>query len=266
MKPRALILRSAGTNCDRETARAFELAGAESECVHVNRLLEAPSRITDFQILAIPGGFSYGDDISAGRILANQLLHHLREPLLEFVMSGRPVIGICNGFQVLVKMGLLPGGPQALAQTCTLTDNACGRFVDRWVDLAVSSRKCLWTQGLAALSLPIAHGEGRFVCRDSKILEALVEQDQVALRYVGPDGSPARGSYPANPNGSEADIAGLCDPSGVVMGLMPHPERAVTVTQNPSRKGLTNSAQECAGVTIFANAVRHVEAALGAGV
>jgi len=150
MKPRALILRTAGTNCDTETAHAFELAGAHSELLHVNRLLEKPSSLEDFQIMAIPGGFSYGDDIAAGRIFANQIAHHLREPLARFLESGKPVIGICNGFQVLVKTDLLPGpiGSHLSGQTATLTNNDSGRFVDRWVHLEPRPSTCIWTSDL----------------------------------------------------------------------------------------------------------------------
>src|ERR1700722_14964135 len=162
MKPRTLLLRSAGTNCDGETAHAFERAGAQVESIHINRLLESPTLLNDFQILAIPGGFSYGDDISAGKILANQLTHPLRQKLHDFVAAGKPVIGICNGFQVLVKTDLLPG-PIAgrTGQTATLTNNVSGRFIDRWVHLAPRSKKCIWTADLEPVELPIAHGEGR---------------------------------------------------------------------------------------------------------
>src|SRR5277367_6689391 len=185
MKPRTLILRSAGTNCDAETAHAFERAGATTESIHINRLLESPKRIHDFQILAFPGGFSYGDDIAAGKILANQIAHHLAEPLAAFVESGRPIIGICNGFQVLVKTDLLPG-PLAgrTGQTATLTNNDCGRFVDRWIRLAPRSQKCIWTTDLTPLDLPIAHGEGKFIPADESVRKTLWDNDQVALVYV----------------------------------------------------------------------------------
>src|SRR5258706_10313074 len=170
MKPKAMVLRTAGTNCDGETAYAFERAGARVEKVHVNRLIENPHLLADFQILAIPGGFSYGDDIAAGRILANQIAHHLHDDLHRFVESGKPVIGICNGFQVLVKTDLLPG-PLAdkAGQTCTLTNNDCGRFVDRWVRLATRSRKCIWMEGIDTLDVPIPHGEGKFIAANGAV-------------------------------------------------------------------------------------------------
>src|SRR4051794_24721224 len=244
MKPSALILRTAGTNCDGETAYGFELAGAETEPVHINRLIVRPDLLDGYQILAIPGGFSYGDDIAAGRILASQVAHHLSDALNAFVDAGRPIIGICNGFQVLVKTHLLPGptdpavGAPASAragQTCTLTHNDCGRFVDRWVRLAVRPSPCVWTRDLQAgageappvVELPIAHGEGKFVPGDETIRRALWDNGQVALTYARADGSPAGGQFPDNPNGSTDDVAGVCDRTGLVFGLMPHPERHV---------------------------------------
>src|SRR5436305_496232 len=197
MKPRTLILRTAGVNCDAETAHAFELAGSTSESIHVNRLLENPSLLGDFQIIAIPGGFSYGDDIAAGRIFANQIAHHLHDAFHDFRDAGKPIIGICNGFQVLVKTDLLPGDLAGKSgQTCTLTNNDCGRFVDRWIRVAPRSNKCIWTSGLSPIDLPIAHGEGKFVPADDAIRQALWDGEQVALRYALQDGFPAAGRFP----------------------------------------------------------------------
>jgi phosphoribosylformylglycinamidine synthase subunit PurQ / glutaminase len=228
MRPKTLILRTAGTNCDRETAYAFELAGSEPEYMHVNRLLERPDVLHDYQLVALPGGFSYGDDIAAGRIFANQIRHHLPEAFARFIEAGKPVIGICNGFQVLVKTDLLPGSVAGQSgQTATLAHNECGRFIDRWVHLAGSPGKCIWTQGVEQIELPIAHGEGRFVPRTEEIGQALFENGQVALVYA-----PADGEADYNPNGSTDDVAGVCDPSGLVFGLMPHPERYVDPTQH----------------------------------
>lgn len=275
-KPRTLILRTAGTNCDGETAYAFELAGAATEMVHVNRLLREPELLERFQILAIPGGFSYGDDIAAGRILANQIVHHLAEPLRAFVDSGRPVIGVCNGFQVLVKTDLLPGSTSASAgprtgpggQTATLTNNDCGRFVDRWVRLAAPKSRCVWTADLEprVIELPVAHGEGKFIPRDASIRRALWDNGQVALVYAREDGAPARGQFPDNPNGSVDDIAGVCDDSGLVFGLMPHPERYVDPIQHPAWTSHRPVPRTGQGLQIFSNAVRHVRESVGAGV
>jgi phosphoribosylformylglycinamidine synthase I len=259
MKPRTLILRTAGTNCDLETAHAFERAGSEAVFLHLNRLLENDALLRDFQILAIPGGFSYGDDIAAGRIFANQIVHHLGDAIRDFIAAGKPVIGVCNGFQVLVKAGLLPGEIAGRGgQTCTLAANACGRFVDRWVHLSPRSSKCVWTAGLGTIELPVAHGEGRFVPADEEIRRVLWDNDQVALVYANPDGTAANRQFPENPNGSIDDIAGICDPSGVVFGLMPHPERYVDPIQHPAWTSRGTKFSTGAGLAIFANAVAHV--------
>ncbi|MGH7215096.1 MAG: phosphoribosylformylglycinamidine synthase I [Tepidisphaeraceae bacterium] len=277
MKPKTLILRSAGTNCDAETAHAFELAGATTQAVHVNRLLENPAILQDFQLLAFPGGFSYGDDIAAGRILANQIKHHLPDAVRRFIDDGKPVIGICNGFQVLIKTDLLPGTVGGrTGQTCTLAHNDSGRFIDKWVRLAPRGNKCVWTAGLdeaggEVLELPIAHGEGKFVPADESVRRALWDNDQVALVYAKEDGSPAGGPASSdNPNGSVDDIAGVCDATGLVFGLMPHPERHVDPTQHPawtSRRGPRGELpREGQGLRIFRNAVRHATAGVGSGV
>lgn len=267
MKPTTLILRTAGTNCDGETAYAFELAGARTEKVHVNQLIREPEMLHRFQMLALPGGFSYGDDIAAGRILANQLAHHLRDALRVFIESGKPVIGICNGFQVLVKTDLLPGPLAGRGgQTCTLAHNDSGRFIDRWIRLGSQSNKCIWTAGLDDMDLPIAHGEGKFVPADDSVRRALWDNDQVALVYVNADGSAAGGQSPANPNGSVDDIAGVCDSTGLVFGLMPHPERYVDAMQHPAWTRQAPLSPSGAGLKVFQNAVRHVTQAVGMGV
>jgi len=266
MKPKTLILRTAGTNCDQETAHAFERAGAISEFLHINRLLEVPAILHDYQIIVFPGGFSYGDDIAAGKILANQITHHLKDALHEFVEAGKPVIGICNGFQVLVKTDLLPG-PIAgrTGQTATLTNNDCGRFVDRWIRLASRGNKCIWTANLEPLDLPIAHGEGKFVPASEDIRQALWDNEQVALVYVNRNDSPAAGQLPDNPNGSVDDIAGVCDSTGLVLGLMPHPERYVEPFQHPASTRQQPMPMVGRGLQIFENAVRHVRDAVGVG-
>jgi len=265
MKPTTLILRTAGTNCDKETAHAFELAGAAVAYRHVNEVLERPSLMDDYQLLAVPGGFSYGDDIAAGRIFANQIRHHLADAFARFIEAQKPILGVCNGFQVLVKTDLLPGriaGHEG--QSCTLAHNDSGRFIDRWVHLAAKPSKCIWTAGLDRLELPIAHGEGKFVPADESVRRALWDNGQVALVYVNADGSPANGQAPGIPNGSTDDIAGVCDPTGLVFGLMPHPERYVDAIQHPAwtRRG---AAGEGEGLIIFRNALQHVSQAVGAG-
>ncbi|HEX4055980.1 MAG TPA: phosphoribosylformylglycinamidine synthase subunit PurQ [Tepidisphaeraceae bacterium] len=256
MNPATLILRAAGTNCDNETAFAFQLAGARTEFLHINRLLENPALLDRFQILALSGGFSYGDDIAAGKILANQMVHHLGDAMRRFVDSGKPMIGICNGFQVLVKTDLLPG-PLAgrSGHTVTLTNNDSGRFVDRWVHLLPRGDKCIWTKGIGPIDLPIAHGEGKLIAADDAVRRALWDQGQVALVYDRD-----------NPNGSVDDIAGVCDSTGLVFGLMPHPERHVDPQQHyawTSRRPLPAEGQ---GLRVLKNAVTHAAEAVGAGV
>ena len=232
---KALVLRAAGTNCDRETEYALTQAGFETERVHVFRLMENPAALRAYQFLVIPGGFSYGDDVAAGKILANQMLHRLGDALNEFVVADKLVLGICNGFQVMIKSGLLPWGrvaPEKAHRDATLAWNDCGKFEDRWVHLRADSDKCAFLPKGERIALPIAHGEGKFVPRDKEVLGRLRDGDQVALRYVDADGHTGCG-YPANPNGSVDDVAGLCDPSGRILGLMPHPERFVDVTHHP---------------------------------
>ena len=255
--PTTLIIRTAGTNCDAELANAFEQAGASTQSIHIARLIDEPALIESFDLIGFPGGFSYGDDIAAGRIFANRLKHRLLTPLQDAAKRGVPMIGICNGFQVLVKLGLLPD-PQLAKQNCTLADNTSGRFTCKWGPVEeVADSACVWTKGLGSFALPIAHGEGRFTA-PANILNQLKANQQVALRYTS-------GS---NPNGSDDDIAGICDPSGVIFGLMPHPERYVTATQHPqwTRQGEGFLDQTMPGLTIFENAVSHVRERATAGV
>jgi len=235
MPVKALVLRTAGTNCDRETCFAWRQAGAESDRIHVNRLIEEPHRLDGYQILTVPGGFSYGDDISAGKILANQVVHHLADAVADFLARDRLVLGICNGFQVLVKAGLLPGGEDgrpSLRQAATVTANDRGLFDDRWVRLRADTDRCVFLEKGEVLAMPIAHAEGKFVPAEDVSLGALDAAGQVAVRYVGPDGE-ADAGFPWNPNGSVGDVAGLCDASGRVFGLMPHPERHLLPWHHP---------------------------------
>lgn len=250
---RVLVLRAPGANCDAETQYAFRLAGAEADRIHINRLREAPSLLLRYQVLVVPGGFTYGDDVAAGRILANQLASFLGDALRKFRDSERLLLGICNGFQVLLKAGLLVPADEE-GPVATLAHNDCGTFEDRWVHLAVSSTRCPFLTGIERLYLPVAHGEGKFVCRHDWHLQGLLQTGQAVLRYVDAAGQP--GGFPVNPNGSQGDIAGVCDPTGRVLGLMPHPERHVVPTQHPqwTRHGL---AAEGDGLALFRNAVRY---------
>ncbi len=256
MSVKALILTGFGINCDRETALAFEMAGAETDRVHLNDLAEDPARMAAYQILAIPGGFSFGDDVASGRILANRIRHRLGAPLQEFVTAGKLAIGICNGFQVMVKMGLLPLFDGDFTQEVTLTHNNAGRFDNRWVNLNVDgATSCIWLKGMETLEVPIRHGEGKFIARDEPTLEKLRSQGQVVLRYATARGAHAEGKFPENPNGSVDDIAGICDPTGRIFGLMPHPEAFLHHTNHPrwTREVLP---KEGAGLQLFKNAVQ----------
>jgi phosphoribosylformylglycinamidine synthase len=224
-------LRTAGTNCDRETCLALKQAGAAVELVHVRELFRAPERLAGAEICVVPGGFSYGDDVAAGRILGYEVRQHLAAPARDFVARGGLVLGVCNGFQVLVDTALLqPPGEERLF---SLSGNASGRFECRWVLVRVESSACAWLAPGTQIPMPVAHAEGRLVLRDERALSRIVERRQVALRYVAPDRTSGPAGYPANPNGSEHDIAGLCDPTGRVLGLMPHPERNITPWQHP---------------------------------
>jgi len=250
--PRVLVLRAPGTNCDQETAFAFEQAGGRAEVVHVNRLLEDPQLPAGFQILCVPGGVSYGDDAGAGKILANLIRHHLNEALAEFKAAGKLILGICNGFQVLIKSGvLLTDG--ADGTPATLTWNDSGKYEDRWVCLRAAGDHCVFLQGMERLELPVAHAEGKFVARDAQTLAALDSRRQLALRYEGHevDGQVV---YPDNPNGSQANIAGVCDETGRVFGLMPHPERHIDATHHP-RWTRRPPSEQGDGAQVFRNAI-----------
>jgi phosphoribosylformylglycinamidine synthase len=249
-QPRILILRAPGTNCDEETAFAFRQAGGLADVQHLNRLLEAPRVVADYQVLCIPGGFCYGDDIAAGKIFANQIRHHLADVLQEFRAAGKLILGICNGFQVLVKSGLLDTD-DAQGPVASLTWNTSGRFLDRWVHLQVEGAKCVFLAGIERMLLPIAHAEGQFVVRDAESLARLEQAGQLVLRYA------AQGDEPDyNPNGSAGDVAGVCDATGRVFGLMPHPERHIDPTHHPQWTRLPRRT-EGDGLAVFRNAVRY---------
>ncbi len=252
---KAIVLRAAGINCDVETEYALQLAGAQAERVHINRVIEDKNALEKFQIIVIPGGFSYGDDVAAGVILANQIVHHLYEPVQRFIDAGKLVLGICNGFQVLVKAGILPGGDRHRASAVTITYNDSGKYEDRWVYLAPQTKKCILIEPDRQIYLPVAHAEGKVVARDASALKKLKADGQIAYKYVDKDGK--EGPYPVNPNGSMDSIAGLTDATGRVLGLMPHPERFVRPTQHPHWSRLKDR-PDADGMTIFNNAVRYV--------
>ncbi|MFQ5965012.1 MAG: phosphoribosylformylglycinamidine synthase I [Candidatus Scalinduaceae bacterium] len=260
-RPKAIILRTAGTNCDYETKYALEKAGAIVDLIHINKLLKEKDLLGLYQILVLPGGFTYGDDIAAGKVLANQLRHHLLAELIQFVDDGKLIFGICNGFQVLIKMGLLPGfnGIQSSLnghkREFTLTYNDSNKFEDRWVHLKVFSNKSVFIDRDTVLYIPVAHAEGKFIGENEDKLRMLVESEQIIFKYVDKDGNEL--GYPWNPNGSVINIAGICDPTGRILGMMPHPERYIEPTQHPrwTREGLK---AEGDGIIIFRKAVDYV--------
>lgn len=252
--PKVLILSGYGLNCEEETALAFELAGGESEIVHINDLIENKNKLQRYQILAIPGGFSYGDDIGSGRAYANKLNNHLKHKLLEFARKDKLIIGICNGFQILTQTGLLPGA---------LTNNTNARYTVRWVDLKINKSPSPWLRGIKSLSLPIAHGEGKFMA-SADVIETLKRQKQIAGVYYKGDICRYQNLTP-NPNGSTLDVAMITSADGKILGTMPHPERAMFFTQLPhwpllkekylrAGKPLPREAQ---GLKIFKNAVEY---------
>jgi phosphoribosylformylglycinamidine synthase I len=272
MKPPALILHATGTNRDHEAAQAVELAGGHPEIVHLNQLRSGERRWSDYQILVLPGGFSYADALGAGRLLALDLNAYFSDEVRLFVEAGKPVIGICNGFQALLKAGILalplspvpkgeggilpsPSARRVGVEGATLTFNACGHFECRWVTLRPASQQCIWTRDLSELIYcPVAHGEGNFQLADETRLADLAALDQIALVYTLPDGSPAGCAYPYNPNGSIGDIAGICNPQGNVLGLMPHPEDHLFAWQHPHR---SRGARNQTGLALFENGVKH---------
>lgn len=273
MPVHALVLRAAGTNCEQEMLRGFSLCGAVPTLMHVDELIADPAKLERFSLVGFPGGFSYGDDIASGRVFGMRLREKLYPALRAAVKRGTPMIGACNGFQVLVQSGLLPGAEvhdasadaTPPAQTLALTDNANARFIDRWVDVEYErSTICVWTKGLAdelanagnvGACLPVAHGEGRLVASDPRVLATMQQRGQIALRYRD------------NFNGSTDAVAGVCDASGLVFGLMPHPERFLDWTRHPSWTRLPKNTLTTTtpGLRIFQNAVRHVQASTTTG-
>jgi phosphoribosylformylglycinamidine synthase subunit PurQ / glutaminase len=277
MKPKALVLQAHGSNRDFDVMEALTLAGADAVGVPLNDLRTHKRTFQEFQMVILPGGFSYADALGAGKLLAIDLASYFDDQISAFVDAGKPVIGICNGFQALVKSGILPGnsviarsrqatkqspvdgeiasGSRPRNDTVTLTFNAEGHFECRWVDIKPVSQKCIWTKGLKeTITCPIAHGEGNFQTTDLFPLSSFIDQDQIALTYTRADGTSANGDYPSNPNGSIHDIAGICNPQGNVMGLMPHPENHVHTWQHPRH---TRGETSGSGLKLFENGVNY---------
>ncbi len=264
--PRALVLTGYGINCDDETAFAVRNAGGDARIVHVNDLIDNPSALDDYQMMLFPGGFSYGDDTGSGKALAARIRNNLAEPLSRFMERDTLMLGICNGFQVLAALGAVPAtaGYSGTAEAA-LERNESARYQCRWVDLeAGGTDRCVFLRGIRRLHVPVAHGEGRFYAAPAT-MDAIGRMGLAVLRYVKPDGSPARGEFPFNPNGAMDDIAGVCSPDGRVLGMMPHPERAVFFTQRDdwtlvrerlSRQG-KDIPESADGAVIFENAVKY---------
>ncbi len=256
---KVVVLTGFGINCERETAHAFYKAGGEPILIHLNDLLENPDILDTSHIFSIPGGFSFGDDIASGRILANRLKYRLEKQLKKFVADGKLIIGICNGFQVMVKMGILPFFDSHFEQNVTLSHNDSGRFEDRWVYLKINQYSpCIWTRGLELIELPVRHGEGKFIPQNADVLNKLHLQNQIVFQYAKENGTLASHNYPFNPNGSFDDIAGICDPSGRILGMMPHPEAFWDATLHPQwhRRKMRGSGE---GLKIFSNGVEYAK-------
>jgi len=258
MTPKVLVLTGYGINCDIETQHAFKIAGADAERVHLNDLIDGTRKLIDYHILIFPGGFSFGDDIASGKVLANKIKYNLGEDIQEFIEAGKLIIGICNGFQAMVKMGMLPAfGGDYSTQDVTLTFNDSGRFEDRWVYLKTNlNSKCVFTKDIDNIYLPVRHGEGKFSVKSPEVLARLKKGNQIVFRYVDREGR--TGGYPVNPNGSVDDIAAICDETGRIFGMMPHPEAFQHKTNHPAwtREELQ---EEGAGIAIFRNAVEYAK-------
>ena len=250
---RTIVLRVEGTNCDEEAVIAFRKAGSKVDLVHINELIRKEKLLEDYQIFCIPGGFTYGDDISAGKIFAVLLKHKISEDVKKFAEEGKLVFGICNGFQVLVKSGFLPNLEGINKQEATLAFNDSGYFQDRWIYMKHENKgKCIFTRGIKdVIYIPVNHAEGKFVA-DRSVIQKLEENDQIVFKYVDPDGKYT--GFPWNPNGSMDNIAGICNPEGNVFGLMPHPEKFIHKWMHPCWTRL-NLEEEGDGFKIFRNAV-----------
>jgi phosphoribosylformylglycinamidine synthase len=253
MSLKALILYGYGINCENESKNAIEKSGGAADIVHLNKLLEEPKMLEGYNMLMIPGGFSFGDDLGSGKVFGNKMKFRLHEPLERFVKEEKLILGICNGFQIMVKMGLLP--TPDFQQRVSLTTNDSGHYEDRWVILKANQKSpCVFTKGIDYMLSPVRHGEGKFIPKDAATLNELKEKNQIAVQYVDEGGKLA--GFPYNPNGSIENIAGICDQSGRVYGMMPHPE-AFNIPEN-CPYWVKGNVKEPMGLRIFKNAVEYV--------
>lgn len=255
-KIKVCILRSDGTNCDNELAFAFEKVGGKSFFVHVNELRDKSVQLSDFQILAFPGGFSYGDDIASGKILAIEMISFLKNEVQKFVNRGGVVVGICNGFQTLIRTGLLPFGNLG-EMDATLAHNDSGHFECRWVRLSTNkNNKASLIDGIVDMGwYSVNHGEGKLLA-SKEVIDKIEKQNLVVFRYVDEKGNPTQ-TYPKNPNGSTNAIAGICNPSGRIFGMMPHPEKFIDLSQYPNSK--REGIKKPHGLQIFENIIKLIK-------
>ncbi|MEJ2245523.1 MAG: phosphoribosylformylglycinamidine synthase subunit PurQ [Acidobacteriota bacterium] len=259
-----LIITGYGLNCEDETRYAWELAGARPRCVHFNDLLENPAQLRDFSALMFIGGFSYGDHMTSGHVFALRAKHRMSGELEKFIGAGNMIMGVCNGFQIMVKLGLLPGfDKDYFTQKLSIMQNDCGTFQNRWVRLGFESDSpCIFTRGLGPIPLPVRHGEGKVFTLDKTLLERLESSGCVACRYIHPETGESTQSFPYNPNGSLNAIAGLCDPTGRIFGMMPHPEAYLYPENHPHwevRKQNETLPEHGLGLSLFRNAVKHLK-------
>ncbi|HPS59070.1 MAG TPA: phosphoribosylformylglycinamidine synthase I [Spirochaetota bacterium] len=265
-KPLTLVITGYGINCEEETSYAFRIAGAETSIVHINDIIENKSMLKDYRIMMFPGGFSYGDDTGSGKALANRIKNNLSDEIREFMRRDTLMLGICNGFQVLVNLGVVPATDGFTGKSqAALEYNKTFRYQCRWIDVNVDKESpCMFTRGIERMHIPVAHGEGNFYAPDD-ILDAINAKKLVTMRYIKPEGTPAGGEFPFNPNGSVMDIASVCSPDGRIMGMMPHPERGMFFTQRDDWTSLREEYRRrdedipeySDGIQIFRNAVTY---------
>ncbi len=265
MSVKVLVITGYGINCEEETAKGFELCGATADIVHINDIIAGNKKLGDYQILTFPGGFSYGDDTGSGNALANKIRNNLQDDLLKFVQEDKLVLGICNGMQIMTNLGLVPAtGLKYGERQAAMMHNSTARLQCRWIHLKNFSQKCIWTRDIDMIHLPMSHGEGNFYC-SPEIHQNMKENDQIALRYVKENGDPANLEFPINPNGAMDDIAGICDPTGKIFALMPHPDRFLCFENEEGwelkkeqliRQG-SKIPKEGAGLKMFANGVKY---------
>lgn len=265
MKPKVLIITGYGINSEEETAKCFDWSGGETEIAHINDIIAGEKNLSDYQILTFPGGFSYGDDTGSGNGIANKILNNISDDILKFAQTDKLIIGICNGFQILTNLGLLPATDEKYGEKqAALMHNKSARLECRWVHVKNHSSKCIWTKGIEVMHLPLAHGEGNFYTTPEN-LQKMKDNDQIVFKFSKEDGTNANGEYPFNPNGAMEDITGICDPSGRIFGLMPHPERFNSFENEEGwelkKEILIRANKEIptkgAGLKIFENAIQY---------